>query len=250
MRFVVSCLVILMVLLACNKTENLNLPTLTDYYPLQVGKTFTYRMDSIKTAPFGTRLDTLYFLAKDTVESKFTDAQGRESYRIWRFIKDTLPNSTQPWRFAATYIATIAQDGKSIEYLDNNLRYIVLSQPVKEGHSWKGNSHIDTKSANSMVRFLDEWEYQYQDVAVPATVRKGTFDNTITVLQQDETIPPGPFNPAFYQQRNYSVEIYAKGVGLIYKNFLHWTWQNNPPHYCSCNDDESYGIRLNLVDHK
>jgi hypothetical protein len=248
MRFVISCLLFTAAIIAgCKKDEVLNIPELRDYYPLAVGKTFTYRMDSIKIAPFGVKLDTVYYLAKDTVENKFIDAMGRESYRIFRFIKDTLPNSTQPWRFAATYVASFSSDRKSLEYLDNNLRYLILRQPLTEGSSWKGNTFIDTKSANSPVKFLDEWEYQLENVNGSFSVRKGTFDSTITILQQDETIPPGTFNPAFYQQRNYSTEVYAKGVGLIYKYFLHWTWQTNGGGRF---DDDSYGVRLNLIDYK
>ncbi len=44
-------------------------------------------------------------------------------------------------------------------------------------------------------------------------------------MQQDETIPDGPSNGTSYQQRNYSVERYAKGIGLIYKDFLHYIFQ-------------------------
>lgn len=245
MRFLIICLFVAAAVVSCKKDEVLTLPALKEYYSLAVGKTFTYRLDSIKIAPFGVRLDTVYYLAKDTVETKFTDALGRESYRIFRFIKDTLPNSVQPWRFAATYVATYSNDAASIEYIDNNLRFLILRQPLTEGNTWKGNTFIDTKSANSPVKFLDEWEYQLQYVNMPFSVSKGTFDSTITILQQDETIPPGPFNPAFYQQRNYSVEVYAKGAGLIYKYFLHWTWQTNGT---GRYDDDSYGIRLNLID--
>ena len=66
----------------------------------------------------------------------------------------------------------------------------------------------------------------------------------VTVAQQDEFSPDGPFDPTLdYQQRNYSIEVYAKGIGLVYKDLLHWTWQK--PKY----EDGSYGIRLTLIAH-
>jgi len=245
MRFLLSCIVLMLVAVACKKSETLEVPPLADYYPMQVGKTFTYRLDSIKTANFDLRLDTIYYMARDTVESKFTDALGRESFRIFRYIRDTM--QTQPWKYIATYVVSYTADGKSIEFLDNNLRYQKLHQPLTNGTTWKGNSFIDTKSANSTVKFLDEWNYEYQHIKDPFTVRKGRFDNTISVLQTDETIPEGPFDPNSYQQRNYSVEVYAKGVGMIYKYFIHYTYQVTP---IKRFDSDSYGVRLNLVDYK
>ncbi len=240
-------LIVSVAVISCStKNETLSLPTIADYAPMAIGKTFLYRMDSVKTAAFGVKLDTVYYLAKDTVESKFMDITGRESYRIFRYVRDTM--NLQPWRYAATYTVTYNSDNQWMEYIDNNLRFMKLRLPIKEGGLWQGNSFIDTRSASSLVKYLDGWNYEFQNVESPYTVRKGRFENTVTVFQQDETIPPGPFNPAFYQQRNYSIEVYAKGVGLIYKQFLHWTWQTTPPP--SKFEDDSYGIRLNLLDYK
>lgn len=246
---VISTMILCVVTVACNEKENLSFPPLTAYYPLQVGKTFTYRLDSILPFNFGTSLTTKYYLAKDSIESQFSDAQGRPSYRIWRFVRDTL--ATQPWRYTSTYVATIDNNQKWIEYVDNNLRFVALRQPITEGFSWKGNSFIDTRSGGSPVQFMDDWNYTYQDIDQPYTVKKGKFDSTISVLQVDEVSPPGPFNPCFYQQTNYSKEVYAKGVGLIYKEFLHKTW-NISGGNCSGGfwTDDSYGVKLNLVDYK
>ena len=228
---------------SCNKTDTFSSDALIDFYPLAVGKTYIYRLDSTNIAPFGTALIVKSFLAKDTIESTFIDNEGRLSFRIFRFVTDT--SQTQPWQFASTYVAT--PTAQWIEYVDNNLRFVKLHTPINEGYSWKAHSFIDTKSLNTQVPYLDEWEYQYQDLGSSYTVFNQTFDNTVTVLQQNETTPPGPFDPNNYQQRNYGVEVYAKGVGLVYKDFLHWTWQTTPPP--SKYEDGSFGIRLRLISH-
>ena len=97
---------------------------------------------------------------------------------------------------------------------------------------------------------MDNWNYTYQNINTPFTVLKGSIDSTITVLGIDETRPDdGPFDPQYFKQRDYAEEVYAKGVGLIYKEFTHWVWQPsdniNPGHY----EDGSYGIKMNLVDY-
>jgi hypothetical protein len=51
------------------------------------------------------------------------------------------------------------------------------------------------------------------------TVLNKPYDNTITVLQQDETTPPGPFNPALEVQiRTYGLKYMQKILVLFTKN--------------------------------
>lgn len=228
----------------CNKeSETFDTATLSEFFPLETGKTFIYRLDSTVLASFGTSLMIKSYQAKDSIESTFTDNEGRLSYRIFRLIRDTA--GLQPWKFAATYIATPTQ--QTVEYVDNNLRFIKLHAPITEGYAWKAHSFIDTKSLNTTVGYLDEWQYEYRNLGQSYSVLNKTYDSTVTVYQQDETTPPGPFDPNNYQQRNLGTEVYAKGTGLIYKEFLHWTWQTTPPP--AKYEDGSYGIKLRLISH-
>ncbi|MDQ6813467.1 MAG: hypothetical protein M3040_07025, partial [Bacteroidota bacterium] len=165
------------------------------------------------------------------------------SYRIFRLIRDTA--GLTPWQPAATFVATPTP--QTVEFVDNNLRFIKLHAPVVEGYTWKGNSFIDAKSANSTVGFLDEWQYEYRNLGQPFTTLTTKYDSTVTVFQQDETTPPGPFNKNNYQQRNFGTEVFAKGIGMVYKEFLHWTWQITPPP--AKYEDGSYGVKLRLISH-
>src|SRR5687768_3706428 len=147
MRLILFLLVFCVLAVSCNDKEVIGYPSLTGYYPLQPGKTFIYRLDSIVPINFGQTLETRYYRAKDSVESQFTDALGRPSFRIYRYITDSA--GTQPWTYKVTNVVTIDENKKWIEYVENNLRFIVLRQPITEGFNWKGNSFIDTKSGNS-----------------------------------------------------------------------------------------------------
>lgn len=232
---------------SCSKQgETVNLPALTDYYPLQTGKVFIYRLDSSLIPVSGaSELEIKSYHARDSIADTIRDNLGRLSYRVYRSITDTL--ETQPWQNIASYYITPTDN--SIEVMDeNNLRFIKLSQPLRNDYSWQGNSYIDTRSATSLYQYMDGWNYYYQNVASPFAVLSGTLSNTITVQQQDETSPPGDFDPGNYQQRNYSVEVYAFGIGLVYKEFLHRTWQVTPPP--AKFDNDSYGIKLNLIHYR
>jgi hypothetical protein len=234
---------VIICLFSCKKTtERLNIVSINDLYPIAVGKTYFYRLDSTVTASFGASLVTKSYLAKDSIESTFLDASGRKSFRIFRYLRDTL--ATQPWAFTATYYSTI--DSNKIEYNDNNLRYITLVNPVSYNTSWKGNAYINT-ILPSPFYFLDNWDFHYSTIDGSFSCLKGTLQNTYTVTQQN-TQTPSIFDASIYNEKAYSIEIYAKGVGLIYKDFIHYIWQPTPQP--ARFQDDSWGIRLNLIDYK
>ena len=136
----------------------------------------------------------------------------------------------------------------SIEFVENNLRYIKLKLPIREGYTWKGNSYIDTYSLNSDLKYLDDWDYTYDSVNVPLTLGNITIDSTIRVAQRDEFLGQDPKIPGTqYAEKNYSVEKYAKGIGLVYKEFIHWEYQGaHPPADANYS---GYGVKLSMIDH-
>jgi hypothetical protein len=224
------------------KKETLDAKLISDYYPLKVGTSLLYRLDSTVRAPSGTELIVRSYQAKDSVESTFFDNEGRQSFRVFRFIRNV--SGTQPWQFAATFFVTPTQ--KSVEYVDNNLRFIKLVSPIRNNYTFKAHSYIQADPGTSQFSYLYDWEYEYQGVGEPYKIGNTTFDSTVTVFQQDETFPEGPFNPSLAAQiRTYGVEVYAKGVGLIFKEFLYWNWQRNPPPPKF--EEASYGIKLTLL---
>jgi len=245
MFIIVCCGTLVFFMAGCDKqTETLNLPALEAYYPLQTGKVFIYRLDSMLIPFSGSDMLVRSYHARDSIADTIRDNMGRLSYRVFRSIRDTL--DAQPWQSIGTYYIT--PTGHTIEVMDeHNLRFVKLAEPIRNDYSWQGNTYIDTRSAGSPYQYMDGWNYVYQNVGQPYTVLQGTQAHTITVLQQDETSPPGDFDPNNYQQRNYSVEVYAEGVGLIYKEYLHRTWQVTPPPPKF--DNDSYGIKLNLISY-
>ena len=236
-------LVLIVLFASCKKeNEKLNVVATAQICPLAVGKVFFYKMDSTITINFGSSLATHSYHAKDSIESTFLDITGRTSFRIFRYVRDTA--DTQDWKFIATNYATVTND--RVEYIENNLRYITIASPISANTYWKGNAYINTSQGTSQYDYLDGWDFQYQNLDAPFTCLKGTIQNTYTVLQQDAT-SPAIFDPSIRDDKNYSIEVYAEGIGLIYKEFLHYTWQPTPQQRY---EDASWGIKLNLIDYK
>lgn len=240
------CLLLLVItgFISCKKeSQQLNTPPISDFYPLEVGHVYYYQMDSTVLVNFGARFENRSYHLKDSIESTLMDDQGHLSYRIFRFITDTA--ESQPWKYYGTTTATIANN--QLEYVEDNLRYIRLHEPIRNGFTWKGNSYIDTRTEQSAVKYLDDWDYEYGDFgqSFTDTATGRTFENTVTVFQANELSPGDVEDPTLpFQQKKYAYEVYAKGIGLVYKNILQWTWQST--HF----EDNGFGLKLVLIKHQ
>jgi len=225
---------------ACSKTETYPTASLADYFPLRSGKYVTYQLDSLVYLAFGTRDTVVSYQVKYETDAPVTDNLGRTGWRIFRYIRK---NNTQAWRPDATFMAIPTPT--NIEFIENNLRFIKLQLPIAFGVTWKGNTYIDTYSANTPYRYLDNWNYTYDSLHQPAQVGNYNLDSTITVRQRDEVIG-NPADPASYSEINFAEEKYARGIGLVYRKFFHQEYQPGNGGYTA---DGSYGITLTLIDH-
>lgn len=227
---------------ACKKeTEQYNTYTINDFAPLAVGKYITYRLDSLVFLNFGAQEAIISYQVKHEVSAMIADNLGRPAFSITRYIRK---KSTDTWVPDNTFMSV--NTGKTLEFIENNMRFTKLQLPVKNGYSWKGNSFIDTYSFNSEVRYLDDWDYSYDSLHATFTAGAITFDSTLKVDQRDEEIG-NPNDPASYSETNFGAEIYAKGIGLIYRRFLHQEYQ--PPTPGTLGNKTGYGITLTIIDH-
>lgn len=239
-----ACLFSLLVLNACKKeTEEFKTAAIEDFAPLAPGKFIIYQLDTFKYLPFSLKDTTISYQVKHEVDALINDNLGRPSYRIIRYIRRT---AQQLWTPDNSF--TAINTGIGLEFIENNQRFLKLKLPVKEGYSWKGNSYIDTYSLNSTVRYLDDWDYTYENVNEPLTLGNARLDSTIKVNQREEIIG-NPADPKSYSEKNIGIEIYAKGIGLVYRKFLHTEFQPSTPGSAASYSDGSYGITLSMISH-
>lgn len=227
---------------ACKKsTDVLETAAVSEYYPLLVGKYISYSLDSTIFINFGTKDTVISYQVKHQVDGQMTDNLGRPAYRVTRYIRKTAAN---PWNPDNTFMAVPTDF--AMEFIENNMRFLKLKGPIRNGYSWKGNSYIDTYSLNSTVKYLDDWDYTYDSVDVQLTLGAFTLDSTLKVAQRDEIIG-NPSDPNSYHEINFGEEKYAKGLGLIYRNFLHVEYQ--PPTPGRGGYRIGYGVRMTMIDH-
>lgn len=241
---VLFCFLISGILVSCKKsTQEFLTPAISKYAPLEVGKYIVYRLDSLLYIDFGTDTVTHSYEVKYEVSDSLLDNLNRKAFRITRYIR---VNNIQSWTPENTFMAI--DDGTGYEFVENNLRFIKLKQPIRNGYSWKGNSFIDTYSTSSPVRYMDDWDYVYADVGQPIQLTNFNLTNTITVNERDEVIG-NPDDPQSYAEKNFSKEVYAEDIGLVYRQFLHTEYQppvvGSPGHFV----DGSYGVTMEMIDH-
>lgn len=183
-----------------------------EYYPLEIGNSLEYTVDSIIISPLLTNgRDTVHWQVREVVESTFTDNLGRTAHRIERYLR---ASDSAVWFISDVWYAV--KETTTVERIEENLRFIRLIFPASDGRSWKGNAHIDSDS----FPYYHDWDYEYVDVDEAKTVNGMFFDSTLTVSETaDSTLI----------DMRYSEAIYAKNVGLVYKRLFDLAYVDTQP---------------------
>jgi len=241
--------IVVSTLFSCNEKEEFVTEKTEDYIPLTVGKYITYRLDSLVFTNFGRTIETHRYQVKEQVDAQITDNLGRPSFRIYRYLRDSL--GTTSWQPAGTYFITPLSD--QVEIIEDNLRFIKMHMPVKEGFSWKGNKYLPTGPYQPKYNFtidnnIDDWDFYYDSFSPTFTYRSINYSNVWSVEQIDEAFNVPVTNPASYAYRLRSVEKYSKTIGLVYREYELWEYQPNTggaggPYYAG------FGIKKWMIDH-
>lgn len=235
-------------LVSCSKeTEEFETEALANYLPTQTGKYITYRVDSTLFPNFGGSTVVHSYQEKHQIDSLLTDNLGRPSYRVFRFLRNV--NGTGAWQPSGSYFITPMNN--TIEVIENNLRFLKLTSTIREGNSWKGNRYLGVDPYGSSYEFSNDnniaaWDYTYTVVGDNITLGGKAYSDVITVDQVDESINAPVTNTDAYGYKNYSVDKYAKGIGLIYQEIIMWEYQppsSGRPGY------QGFGVKRSIVDH-
>ena len=233
-----------------DEKEELVTEQISDYAPLTVGKYITYRVDSTVFTNFGTTTEIHKYQVKHQVEAKLTDNLGNTIYRVYRYIRDSA--GTQPWQpmSSATYYYTPLTD--QLESSEDNLRVIKLHLPIKDGFSWKGNHYLPTNPYGATYNNfsnddnMSDWDFFYDGSPAPFSYKGNNYTNVITVEKADESFNVPVLNTGSIAYKTRAVDRYAKGIGLVYQEYVLWEYQ--PPSSPSAGTS-GFGITMWMIDH-
>lgn len=178
-----------------------------------------YQVDSIFFSDVAaeTIIDTVSYFIREEFDTVYTDPSGLEN-RVVNVYKKS--NEADAWTWIEQGSFYFSE--QSFQRYFNDLRFINLSFPIRENRNWVGNAYLNVSNEPSLSYYDDDlyqWNYQYESINVPADVNGFSFDSTVSVIQIDE-------ENLF--EKKYATEIYAKDIGMIYKELLILNTQEPP----------------------
>jgi hypothetical protein len=196
---------------SCKSEEDtyLSLPLQADYLPLFPGKYAEYVVDSLifdPKAPIPSYARTV--LVRELVTDTFRLTDGQLAYRIERSER---PADTLPWQ--VTQVLSAALEENRIVIREDNLAFIRLVLPPRQGLQWDGNAFLDPATVVSVagenLEMFKNWSYRIAEDPVAWEIDSLLrFDSVVTVSEADDE--------NLIELRR-STARYAKGVGLVYR---------------------------------
>jgi hypothetical protein len=205
------------------KKEKITVSMGYNYFPNNVGHYVIYDVDSTIYDDF--KKDTTYThqQVKELIESTYTDNLGRPAFRIERYVRSS---DTSAWILSDVW--SECRTATTAEKVEENIRYVKLIFPPKKSKTWKGNAYNN----------LGDWDYQYNDVDIARTIGSISFDSTLSVTDVDETN---------LIERKYYYEIYARNVGLVFRDVIDVSDNDFAPAGLPVEDRINKGYKLKMT---
>jgi hypothetical protein len=209
------------------------------YLPLSIGKYIIYDVDSsiwddLKCVKYTNKYQHQYLVA-DT----FRDAQKRLSYVI-----NVLSRKTATDKFVVDNVVYYTPGAEQMEYVEKNIRFRRLINPIAEGKQWKGNSLMPQEDQD--YNYLKGWNYTYKNVLKPYNNGAINFENTLTVSEVDTVLNNPETLPDAYASLLQSTSVYAFRVGLIYREYTYWIYDPIPG---SKNCRKGVGVVMRAIEY-
>jgi hypothetical protein len=175
------------------------------YFPLDSGLYRDYLVKTVNYKIGGITDSGSYYLREKNGKWKMENS-GDTVLTINRYKR----NSPElDWQIDS--VISVTKNRRFLKSQESNIPYVKLVFPVRDLKEWNGNAY------NS----LGDENYHYSDVNMEKLIMDSLFVNTVKVVQKE-----------FIDTIVYTIiknEIYARGVGLIYKESINLN-------YCTEND--------------
>ena len=179
-------------------------PSDLNYFPLRVGQYWIYDVEetsTLRTACADNGDTSLAYELKVIVADSFPNTEKGFTYVLQRLKR---ANVQATWTPFETWSAQVKNNQVLVN--ESNVIYVKLINPLVDGLIWNGNLYNNEVELNN----LNVDNYTILNKGKSYTTSSGqNFANTVTVNQNDEDS-----NILYRDTRS---EIYAFGVGLVYK---------------------------------
>lgn len=184
-----------------------------EYYPLEIGRSWTYLVDSVVYQPGIGRVekDSSRSYLRETIVDTTTALDGELQYIVERYYR---PDDQTPWRVAKVF--TRSRSETQAFQTEDNLRFIKMVFPLEPGKTWDGNVHFDETReflvGGEYVAIYRDWDYAVALMNETIEIHGRTYSNVTAIQQANYTEDNTRFRTA--------QEKYAPEVGLIYREWF------------------------------
>jgi hypothetical protein len=210
MLILTCCYALSIGLLSCNKqtTEDIAVDFGYQYFPLELGQTRTYQVDSILFDPdiSGTAIDSSTSFAREVIIDTIRSINGAVQYIIERSIRS---DAGAPWQ--TTDIWTATRTEQQAFRTEENLRFLKLTFPIDDQNRWDPTLFFDNTLeitvAGETLEAFRNWEGRMQETGAMVEILGQTYTDVIKTTLADDTN---------LIERRYVSEWYAPELGLIF----------------------------------
>lgn len=186
-----------------------------EYFPLEVGQYVQYQVEETRYALAQPATSRTY-QRRETITDSYTDASGQTIYRIERAVQQVngewkVDSVMTAWRTTERALRT-----------ENGATEVKLFFPLTERQRWNGTLYTSQ----------EEKLFEATQVGRPLTVGTQPFEQTVTVVQQNDSTLV-----ALRRLR----EVYAKNVGLVQRERVFLQYCSTPD--CAGQGKIDYGIK-------
>ena len=196
LKNILLCLAAALSFVACEK-ENIvpaDIEFVADkqYFPLEPDKALIYKVTEITIDKPSDYYDTAVYYLRERTDIPFIDNEGDTAYRIERYKSQSL----NKWKISDVWEAKTTT--YTAEKVEENQRFIKIKFPLAIGKYWNGNLKNELAEKNSTITSLST-RYENGNIKLNSCLSI-TRDSSVSQIS-----------------KVYDVEIYARNIGLVYK---------------------------------
>lgn len=201
-----------------------------DYYPVEVGKYKVYQIDSIVYDEYNCAVQTATYQIKEVTETETTDGEGAVAFIIKRYFRKT---NADAWTLHNIWTEKI--EDNQIQRVEDNQRIIKMVSPMQQDRRWDGIVYIRRDTlvpirGGSIDMFKDWDDFVCDNIG-------GSFIDTLSNIVYPDVAKIVQVDKTNNIERRFSTEVYAKNIGLVYKEMRILDTQCRPRGTCTGNSD-------------
>ncbi len=173
------------------------------YYNDTLGSFSIFKVNEITFDDFTNSSDTSEYQLMEYNDTFFTDNLGRKALKVDRYRR---LSDTSLWTYINSWYSVA--DNNMVERVEDNKRMIKLSFPITIDAVWNSNAYNLDNAVNVYYGLINK----------PYTLDAFKFKKALSV--ESTNVINSKFERSFK-------EIYAAGIGLVYKNHISLEKSNN-----------------------